>query len=113
QPNLARVLVVGRGGSLRGLPLSASRLCQRHGGSNQTNGRESDESRNRTTVSGSDYSKHIEWFERNERHSEKLCHPLSAELKRLSYVGLRPTPRLGLSRGPLRPAPLSRGRAVP
>jgi hypothetical protein len=27
-------------------------------------------------------------------------------------MGLRPTPRLGLSRGPLRPAPLPRGRAV-
>src|SRR3989442_13456237 len=28
------------------------------------------------------------------------------------YVGLRPTPRLGRSRGPLRPAPLPRRRAV-
>ena len=27
-------------------------------------------------------------------------------------MGLRPTPRLGRSRGPLRPAPLPRGRAV-
>ena len=34
------------------------------------------------------------------------------QLPLLTHVGLRPTPRLGRLRGPLRPAPLPRGRAV-